>query len=164
MIAIRPAQTSDQDDIWAILHPVFAAGRTYAIDPSINRTDALAYWTKAPHRAYVARKGAQTLGTYYIRANFEGNASHICNCGYITAPDAQGRGVARAMLAHSQDTARQLGFSAMQYNIVLANNIRAIDLWLHDGFCEIGRIPSAFLHPDDGMIDALILHKTLDHD
>ena len=143
-----------------MLEPVFRAGDTYAIDPDIPCAEALAYWT-AEH-AYIAEDGGQPLGTYYIRRNQKGGGSHVCNCGYITLRGAEGRGVARAMLAHSLKEAKRLGFEAMQYNFVLASNIRAVDTWKRAGFAEIGRIPRAFRLPDGTTTDALVLHRFLD--
>ena len=65
------------------------------------------------------------------------------------------------MLDFSLEEAKRLGFEAMQYNFVLANNIRAIDTWRRAGFKEIGRIPQAFKLPDQTYTDALILHRFL---
>lgn len=158
-ITIRPAADPDRDAIWTMLEPVFRAGDTYAIDPGISRDDALAYWTL--HHAYVAEAGGDLLGTFYIRPNQQGGGAHVCNCGYITARGAEGRGVARAMLAFSLDEAKRLGFAAMQYNFVLATNTRAIETWRRAGFAEIGRIPHAFRLPGGGYTDALILHRFL---
>jgi GNAT superfamily N-acetyltransferase len=156
---IRETESSDRDALWSMLHPVFRAGDTYAIDPDISREDALAYWTA--HHAYVAEIDGDIVGTLYIRPNQQGGGAHVCNCGYITARGAEGRGVARAMLAFSLEEAKQLGFEAMQYNFVLATNARAIDTWKRAGFTEIGRIPRAFRLPSGSYTDALILHRFL---
>ena len=152
---IRPASPADQDAIWAMLKPVFRAGDTYAVDPDISRDDALAYW-------YAAHPFITDGGTYYIRPNQKGGGDHVCNAGFVTAQDAIGKGVARKMLADALTQAKSLGFEAMQFNFVLANNKRAVDIWLRAGFVEIGRIPHAFRHPRDSYVDALILHKFLD--
>ena len=162
MPSIRPTTSDDHDLIWKILKPIFRAGETYSIDPKISRTDALEYWTGGSHNAFVAELDGEILGTYYIRPNQGGHGNHICNCGYMTAPAAQGRGIARAMLEHSLEIAPELGFRAMQYNFVLANNARALDIWKRHGFVEIGRIPDAFNHPKDGFVDAHILYKLLE--
>ena len=66
---------------------------------------------------------------------------HVANCGYVVAPDAFGRGVARAMCAHSLDQARERGFTAMQFNFVIASNERAVRLWQSLGFAIVGRLP-----------------------
>ena len=142
-----------------MLEPVFRAGDTYAIAPDISRGDALAYWTA--HHAYIAEDDCAPLGTFYIRPNQQGGGAHVCNCGYITARGAEGKGVARAMLAFSLEEAKRLGFEAMQYNFVLASNTRAIDTWTRAGFAEIGRIPRAFRLPSGDHTDALILHRFL---
>lgn len=152
---IRPATVRDEDAIWSMLEPVFRAGDTYAIDPDITRKDALDYWCSA--HAYITDGG-----TYFIRPNQMGGGNHVCNAGFVTSVQATGRGIARAMLTHALREAKRLGFEAMQFNFVLANNARALDIWRRAGFAEIGRIPQAFRHPRDGKIDAVILHKFLD--
>ncbi len=141
-----------------MLEPVFRAADTYAIDPNISREAALAYWT-AEH-AYIA-EDAKAHGTFYIRRNQQGGGSHVCNCGYITARGAEGRGVARLMLAHSLTEARRLGFEAMQFNFVLASNTRAVATWQKAGFDIIGRIPRAFRLPDGSFTDAFTMHRFL---
>lgn len=145
----------------AILTPVFRAGDTYSIDPDLTEDAYLAYWMGPTHSVFVAEADGQMLGTYYLRRNQGGGGAHVCNCGYITAPVARGRGVARAMLAHSLDTARVAGYRAMQYNFVVASNAGAIALWRSAGFQEVGRLPQAFRHPTLGYVDALVLMKSL---
>lgn len=140
---------------------MFRAGDTYTIDPDLSEAEYLAYWTAPAHTVFVAEQGGTVLGTYYLRRNQGGGGGHVCNCGYITAPAAQGRGVARAMLAHSLDVARQAGYRAMQYNFVVSTNRRAIALWRGAGFSEVGRLPGAFHHPQIGYVDALVMMKSL---
>jgi ribosomal protein S18 acetylase RimI-like enzyme len=159
MSAIRLAGPDDGPAIWAVLEPVIRAGDTYAIETDIGRKDALAYWTSA--RAYVFEEDGAVLGTYYIKPNQRGGGAHVCNCGYITAQGAEGRGIARAMLAHSLSEAERLGYLAMQFNFVLQSNARAVNTWKRAGFSIIGRQPQAFLHPTQGYVDALMMHRFL---
>lgn len=121
---------------------------------------ALAYWMSGGRRVYAAARDT-VLGTYYIRPNGDGRAAHVCNCGYITGPAARGQGIATAMLDHSQAEARRLGFSAMQFNFVIATNTGAIALWEKHGFATVGRLPGVYDHPLHGMVDALVMHKHL---
>jgi L-amino acid N-acyltransferase YncA len=157
---IRPATLADADAIWSILMPVIRAGETYTLAADMTREDALAYWMSPRHEVFVAEEGA-IVGTYYLRANQGGNGSHVANCGYVTAAAATGRGVARAICAHSLEHARQRGFLAMQFNFVVETNARAVALWEYFGFETIGRIPQAFRHPTLGFVDALVMHRTL---
>ncbi|WWA48682.1 GNAT family N-acetyltransferase [Pelagerythrobacter marensis] len=158
---MRPAGPGDHDAIWSILEPVIRASETYAFDRDMSREAALAYWTGGRTRAFVADEGGRILGTYYIRPNQAGGGSHVCNCGYVTAADAAGRGIARLMCRHSLDHARGQGFRAMQFNFVVGSNERAVQLWQSMGFDIVGRLPQAFDHPRLGYIDALVMFRTL---
>jgi L-amino acid N-acyltransferase YncA len=158
---IRPAGPSDADAIWSILEPTIRAGETYTLPREMDRERALAYWFSSGHAVFVAEEGGEVLGTYYLRANQRGGGAHISNCGYMTATNASGRGVASAMCAHSLEYARSRGFRAMQFNFVLSSNLPAIHLWQKFGFATVGRVPDAFLHPSLGYVDALVMHRTL---
>jgi ribosomal protein S18 acetylase RimI-like enzyme len=159
-LTIRGATAEDADALWDLLAPAFRAGDTYAIEPDISRADALAYWEGAPNRVFLC-EGTAPLGTYYLRPNQRGPGAHVCNAGFVTAPVARGRGVARAMLDHALATARQAGFAAMQFNFVVATNGAALHLWRSAGFEEVGRLPRAFRHPTEGDVDALVLYRFL---
>ena len=115
---------------------IAAAGTTYAnAIGRLNRGGARQkIWMEAPRETWVAVDGGVIVGTYYIKANQAGGGAHVCNCGYMVASDAQGRGIARAMCEHSQVRAVELGFLAMQFNFVLATNVGAIGLWTKLGF------------------------------
>jgi len=160
-LTIRPYAPHDVGALWAMLKPVFRAGDAYTVDPAITAEAAIAYWTAPEKTVFIAMGADDPVGTYYIRANQGGGGAHVCNCGYVTAPQAQGMGVARAMLAHSLDTARAMGFRAMQYNFVVATNTRAVGIWQRAGFDVVGRLPGAFDHPTLGYVDALVMYMDL---
>lgn len=157
---IRLARHDDRDAIWRILLPMIRAGETYALPADMSEADALAYWTGPDREAFVAEEDGVVLGTYYLRPNQLGGGSHVANCGYVTAPEATGRGVARRMCEHSLRQARDRGFKAMQFNFV-ATNERAVQLWQSLGFETVGRLPLAFLHPRHGYTDALVMFRAL---
>ena len=160
-LTIRPAAAADDDAIWAILEPTFRAGETYPIPRDISRADALAYWRSPWHSVFVVEDAGHIVGTYYLRANQRGGGDHVANCGYMVAPQAIGRGIARAMCAHSLTLAREAGFTAMQFNFVVASNQRAVKLWQSCGFEIVGRLPQAFRHPGLGPVDALVMVRGL---
>lgn len=158
---IRPAKPVDADAIWSIIGPIIRAGETYTLDRDLTREQALAYWLGPDKETFVAEEEGRILGTYYLRANQGGGGRHVCNCGYMTAPEAAGRGVARTMHEHSLEHARQRGFRAMQFNFVVSTNERAARLWQSLGFETVGRLPAAFEHPVQGFVDALIMYREL---
>jgi ribosomal protein S18 acetylase RimI-like enzyme len=159
---IRPAALSqDADSVWAILEPIIRAGETYTLPREMPREEALDYWFAPQHEVFVAEEDTHVLGTYFLQPNQQGGGSHVANCGYVTAPWATGRGVARAMCAHSLDGARERGFTAMQFNFVVSTNERAVALWQSFGFEIVGRLPGAFHHPAAGFVDALVMYRSL---
>ncbi|OGB17630.1 MAG: GNAT family N-acetyltransferase [Burkholderiales bacterium RIFCSPLOWO2_12_67_14] len=161
MLMIRPATPADDDSLWQIMEPIIRAGETYDFPRDTTRAAALAAWLTPGFQCFVATDGQRVLGTYVLHPNRQGGGSHVANCGYMTAADATGQGVARAMCAHSLDTARAQGFRAMQFNFVIASNHRAVKLWTGMGFEIVGRLPSAFLHPVHGYTDALVMFQRL---
>jgi ribosomal protein S18 acetylase RimI-like enzyme len=125
------------------------------------KDDAIAYWAGADRKTFVAEWDEKILGTYYIRANQGGGGAHVANCGYVTGAAAEGRGVARRMCEHSLVYAKRNGFRAMQFNLVVATNIRAVRLWQSFGFATLARLPGAFDHPRLGFVDALVMFRNL---
>jgi ribosomal protein S18 acetylase RimI-like enzyme len=160
-LRVRPAEAADDDAIWRVIGPAFRAGETYPLPRDISRDEALTYWRSPGHAVFVADDDGTILGTYYLRANQRGGGAHVANCGYIVDPAAMGRGVARAMAAHSFEEAKNRGFRAMQFNFVIGSNERAVRLWQSLGFTIVGRLPDAFEHPRLGFVDALVMVRPL---
>ena len=162
---IRLATANDRSQLWRILEPMIRAGETYALARDLSEDAALAYWMAPGNAVFVAESENRILGTYYLRANQQGarspDQSHVANCGYVTAADAPGRGIGRAMALHSLAEAKARGFAAMQFNFVVSTNRRAIALWHSLGFDTVGRLPGAFRHPVRGPVDALVMFRAL---
>ncbi|HWU19748.1 MAG TPA: N-acetyltransferase [Devosia sp.] len=160
-VQIRPAVEADTAQILAIVAPTLAAGETYAIARDLDDAGVLAYWLGPSHEVFVAEENGVILGTYYLMANQAGGGAHVANCGYMTAPAAQGKGIARAMCQHSLTRAAERGFRAMQFNHVVSTNTRAVALWQSLGFAIVGTLPKAFNHPVHGYVDSYVMFKTL---
>jgi ribosomal protein S18 acetylase RimI-like enzyme len=158
---IRPCEPVDAPAVWAILAPAIRGGEVFALPTDMTEADAVAYWCAPDRMAFVAEEEGRVLGTYYIRANQAGPGAHVANGGYATAPEAAGRGIARAMCLDSLEQARARGFRAMQFNLVVSSNDRAVRLWESCGFDIVGRLPGAFDHPQLGEVDAFVMYRRL---
>ncbi|WP_231940897.1 GNAT family N-acetyltransferase [Acidihalobacter aeolianus] len=161
---IRPARAGDEDALWALVQSVAQAGDSYPYPADIGREEGLRLWLEVPDETHVAASEGQVLGGYYIKPNQGGPGAHVCNCGYIVAPQARGRGVARALHTHSLATARRLGYLAMQYNLVVSTNTVAVRLWQQLGFEIVGTLPRAFRHRTLGLVDAYVMYRWLGDD
>ena len=160
-IRIRPAAEADTYPILAIVAPVLAAGETYAVSSDLDDLAVLDYWMGPTHEVFVAESDGLILGTYYLMANQQGGGAHVANCGYMTAPQARGQGIARAMCEHSLQRARERGFRAMQFNHVVSTNTGAVALWQKLGFSIVGTLPEAFNHPRHGYVDSYVMFRAL---
>lgn len=161
-ITIRLLEQNDWSKVWSFLEPVFRTGETYTFDREISESQAFHTWVEIPQATFVAEAEDHTiLGTYYLKPNQGGGGAHVCNCGYVVAPNARGRGVAFLMCQHSQSEAQSRNFRAMQFNFVVSTNVGAIRLWQRHSFEIIGKLPNAFKHPVQGYVDAFVMYKEL---
>lgn len=157
----REITKSDFELFWPTFSSVIQAQETYAFDPNMTLEQAYHLWCEATQKTYVFVEDDVVLGSYYIKPNAMGPSKHICNCGYMVADEARGKGIARQMCEHSQQQALSLGFEAMQFNSVVSTNEVAIQLWQKLGFNIIGTIPKAYKHGKRGYVDSYVMHKQL---
>ena len=161
MTDIHPATAADWPGLWEIFRAVVATGDTYPYGPDTTEEEAKALWVDAPQATYVAVEDGRVIGTYTLKPNQPALGAHVCNAGYMVAPDVRGKGIGRALCIHSLDEARKLGFRSMQYNLVASTNKGAIRWWTEMGFETVGTVPGAFNHATEGYVDALIMVRTL---
>src|SRR5262249_39898678 len=123
---IRKATEADWPAIWEMFQRVAAAGDAFAYDADTPEEGLRRLWFLPPARAFVAEIGGRVVGTYYVRPNQPGRGAHVANAGYMVADKARGQGLASALCVHSLETARRLGFLAMQFNFVVSTNASAL--------------------------------------
>jgi len=158
-IRIIPATDAHTESVWHIFREVIATGDAYVFEINTTREAFRAYWFAA--HAYVAIEGDQVLGSYIVKANQPGRGSHVANASYMVASAARGKGIGGLMCEHSLHQAKASGFRAMQFNIVVSENLAAVALWQKHGFAIVGTLPGAFRHETLGYVDALVMFRDL---
>ena len=161
MLTIRKAIPEDNNQIWNIIQEVISKGDTYTFAPNSSKETMLAYWCGNDKHTYVAIDNEEIIGTFIIKDNQPGLGSHIANASYMVPEKASGKGVGKTMGEFSLEEARRLGYQAMQFNIVVKSNTRAVQLWQKLGFNIIGEIPDAFNHKENGLTNAYIMYRKL---
>ncbi|RKU43288.1 hypothetical protein DL546_006580 [Coniochaeta pulveracea] len=108
----------------------------------------------------------ECLGTFYIKPNYPGRSSHICNAGFIVTDAARNRGVGRLMGESYLDWAPKLGYVYSVFNLVYETNVASCKIWDALGFKRIGRVKGAGnLKSYPGrLIDAIIYGRDLGGD
>lgn len=163
-MTLQVARQTDADwpAVWSVLEPAFRAGESYPLPRDVDEEGAKAYWIKRDGFNAVARDDEGSVaGVYYLRPDQGGPGNHVCNAGYVIAPGARGKGYAVELCLESQARARAMGFRAMKFNLVVANNDAAVRAWLRAGMEIIGTARGAFRHPTAGYVDAHIMYKDL---
>lgn len=160
-ITLREISAAEFALAWPVFQPVVAAGDAYSYPPDMTFEQARDAWTTPPSRCFVAERENIVLGCYLLRPNQPGLGDHVANAGYMVSPDARGQGVATVMCEHSLEQARCAGFTAMQFNFVVATNTTAVRLWQRHGFQIVGQVPGAFRHAVRGPTDVYVMHRDL---
>ncbi len=86
--------------------------------------------------------------------------AHRCQIGISVATDQQGKGIGSLLMKTLLSAARLAGFEQMELEVV-ASNTRAIPLYKHHGFREIGMIPRGFRYREGYYEDLLLMVREL---
>jgi len=105
----------------------------------------------------------ECLGSFYVKPNYPGRSSHVCNGGFLVTNASRGRGVGRMMGECYLDWAPKLGYSYSVFNLVYETNVASLRIWDALGFKRIGRVKGCGnlkSYPDQ-YIDAIIFGREL---
>ncbi|KAI4111452.1 MAG: hypothetical protein LQ339_000651 [Xanthoria mediterranea] len=110
--------------------------------------------------------GEVCLGSFYVKPNYPGRSSHICNGGFLVTEAARNRGVGRLMGEGYLEWAPKLGYTYSVFNLVYETNVASCRIWDALGFKRIGRIKGCgnLRSYPDGFVDAIIYGRDLGPD
>lgn len=89
-------------------------------------------------------ESGEICGLYILHPNNIGRCAHIANASYAVKRTKKNMGFGEALVRHSLIKAKELGFSIMQFNAVVATNKYALHLYEKIGFTRLGTIPNGF--------------------
>lgn len=139
-VSIRPFQDADLQSLFDMYVAVVEDGG--AMPTNGASLDVFVEGWIRNRSVFVACRGEQVVGSYFVRSNFPAFAAHIAQSGYTVSVDARRLGVGRMMVEDSIREAGRLGYTAMMFNLVLERN-PSRTLYESLGFTVIGRIPNA---------------------
>ncbi len=175
-VEVDAMRSDEQETVRSLLNQIVIAGMTYPQSQPLSEVEFAAYWLKQD--AFVVRQvtassantphdtpkslPSEVLGAFYLKPNFPGRSSHICNAGFIVQPSMQGLGMGRLMADAMLAIAPTKGYTAVMFNLVFASNIPSLNLWKSLGFQTIGRIPNAAHLATGETVDAIMLYYAFD--
>jgi ribosomal protein S18 acetylase RimI-like enzyme len=162
-VELAEMQLQEQAIVRTLFNAVILEGQTYPQKHPLSEAEFAAYWMTG--NAFVVRRTPATepeiLAAFYIKPNFPGRSSHICNAGFIVQPALRGLGIGYWMGETMLELARNLGYQAVMFNLVFATNIASIHIWKSLDFEIIGRIPNAVYLANGQCTDALTFYRSL---
>jgi len=157
-LGIRAFQEEDRPALERMSAEIVDDGTVF---PFEDIEGVLGYWFSKGARVHVACEDDVVVGSYVIKPNHPDRGAHVANAGYMVAEEQRGKGVGEALGRHSLDTARELGYVAMQFNYVVKTNASAVRLWQRLGFRILGEVPGGFRHPELGYVNIYVMFREL---
>ncbi len=151
---VRAFAPCDGEDFCRIWNRVVEDGVAFPEETPLKVEDACAFAAYQSFTAVVETEG-KVRGLYILHPNGEGRKAHVANASYAVEPESRGKGLGRALVLHSLKKAKELGFSSMQFNAVVASN-PARRLYESLGFQKIGCIRRGFRMKDGSLSDMYI--------
>ena len=161
MLEIKEIKENQFDEIWPIFQDVVRDADSYPYPPDITKEEAKKLWFSPNTHVYVAYLDDKPVATRYIVPNKIGPASHIANTGVMIDKNYRGRGLGKTMMEFGIKKTKELGYKAIQLNLVLCTNIASIKICKEYGFEIVGTIPNAFYYKNEKYVDAYIMHNAL---
>lgn len=160
--------------MFTLFNEIIDEGTTYVQENRVNMDEFTQYYF--PHFVAVMLKGHidpndrlntdlaievggsnEFLGCFYIKPNYIGRSSHICNAGFLVTFNNRGKSCGTVMGRNYLKLAPLLGFKSSVFNLVYETNISSCKIWDNLGFDRIGRIPKAGrMKGSEDLIDAIM--------
>ncbi|GAA2517478.1 GNAT family N-acetyltransferase [Winogradskya humida] len=159
---IREATPQDWPAIYPFWSQIVEARESYVYPLGASSDEARAIWMQAPPaHVVVAVDGESILGSATMGPNKAGPGSHIATGSFMVSPEAQGRGMGRALGEYLIGWSRRSGYRGIQFNAVVETNAPAVHLWKSLGFEVIGTVPEAFDSASHGLVGLHVMYQKL---
>lgn len=153
----------DEEAFYEIFQDVVDSGSQFPYESSSVEEFHRQFFT-GQGQVYVCHSlDGKVIGGFYLRANFSGRSSHIANAAYMIRNTYRGKGLGSLLIKASLHLAKDLGFQAMQFNMVLSQNTLAVKLYERLGFSVVGIIPQAVRNPSGNYQDGYVMHRKLNN-
>lgn len=158
---LRLFDSKDEEGLYQIYREVVESGSQFPYACSSVQEFHRQFFTPQG-QVYVCQSAqGDIVGGFYLRANYSGRSGHIANAAYMMHSAYRGKGVGSLLIKASLQLAKDLGFQAMLFNMVLSQNTLALKLYQKLGFKIAGTIPEAVRNRDGTYQDGYVMHRKL---
>lgn len=146
MINVRAYTERDIPAMVAVWNEVVDEGNAFPQEERLDNTSGAEFFASQSHCGVAEKDGEdpEILGMYILHPNNIGRCGHICNASYAVSKNSRGQKIGELLVRDCMKSAKELGFRVLQFNAVVADNVRARRLYERLGFTQLGTIPGGF--------------------
>lgn len=141
----------------SVWNEVVDDGLAFPQEDFLDEISGDAFFTSQTLTALALDDDDNVLGLYILHPNNIGRCGHICNASYAVKSSSRGQHIGEALVIDCVHRAGGFGFSILQFNAVVADNIPALSLYKKLGFTQLGAIPHGF-RSKNGEYKDIIVH------
>lgn len=157
---VREYNESDLPAMTKIWNEVVEDGVAFPQEELLTIDSAASFFASQSRTAVACADDGSVCGLYILHPNNIGRCGHICNASFAVNSRFRGLHIGEGLVNDCLASAKALGFSIMQFNAVVENNIHARHLYERLGFVSIGQIPNGF-RMKDGHYETIYLYYHL---
>ena len=148
-VTVREYSSLDLRDMISIWNEVVEDGVAFPQEEPLNIATGAVFFSEQTYNAVaVDASTGKVLGLYILHPNNVGRCGHICNASIAVRRSCRGAGIGEALVRDCIEAGRRHGFGILQFNAVVASNVRARKLYERLGFVPLGVIPKGFRMKD----------------
>lgn len=156
---LDPLNVSRAKQLCEIYSEIIEEGETYPAKGPVTFEDFNSYYLSGDTFILYIKETDEIVGSFYVKPNFPGRSSHICNGGFMVKKCFRGMGVGKILVKEFEFVAPILGYKASFFNLVYKSNLASVKLWENNGFLRTGVVPNAANLKTSGWTDAYQYYK-----
>ena len=146
---VRAYVKDDLDAMIQIWNEVVEEGVAFPQEEFLDRETGAEFFASQTYAAVAEDESSRAVqGLYILHPNNVGRCGHIGNASYAVRSESRGRHIGEKLVLDCLRQAKQHGFTVLQFNAVVENNIHARHLYERLGFVPLGIIPKGFRMKD----------------
>ncbi len=148
-ITVRTYREEDLPAMAAVWNQVVEEGDAFPQEECLSLEEARIFFASQTRSAVAVRESdGAVLGLYILHPNNVGRCGHLCNASYAVSEESRGLHIGEKLVRDCIAAAPAYGFRVLQFNAVVATNLRARRLYEKLGFRQLGVIPGGFRMKD----------------
>ena len=145
---IRKYDNNDIDGMIAVWNEIVEAGDAFPQEDPLTRETGAGFFASQTYVGVAVGEGGKIMGLYILHPNNIGRCGHIANASYAVSSSCRGQHIGEKLVLDCLEQAKVHGFSILQFNAVVEDNVHARHLYERLGFTQLGTIPGGFRMKD----------------